>query len=161
LQAKVPVAALILLHLGMEFKQTEFKLIHFRHDPAIIKLVFDLNNTGAHIITSEAPTYQPAIKKGKYGNIPLAWLTIKWVNKSVSSTGDEVIYHEVDDTRQFNPKKYAYQDIRATFARSFDAMNQQYDELCRSIGIQGDIRQPSLEEFESYCRHIEQFLKGS
>jgi hypothetical protein len=53
----------------MEFKQTEFKLIHFRHDAEIVKLVRDLDNTGAHIVTAEAPTFQPAIKKGKYGKL--------------------------------------------------------------------------------------------
>ena len=147
--------------LGMEFKQTEFKLIAFRYNPDIIKLVFDLNETGAHLITTESPTFQPAIKRGRFGNIPLAWLTLKWVNNATNAEGVEVIYHEVEDTRQFNPKQYSYEAIRATFARSFDAMHEQYEELCQQIGIQGDILQPSLEEFESYCRGIEQFLKAS
>ena len=143
----------------MEFRQTKFTKRAFRHDPDIVKLVKNLDETGAHVMATESPSYQPAVEKGKFGNIPIAFLTLRWVNRTVDSDGKEILYHEVDDKRQFNPNNYTYEDIRATFARSFDAMQQQYDELCEQIGIQGDIRQPSLEEFENYCQQIERFLK--
>lgn len=144
----------------MEFQQTEFKILNWYYDPNIISIIGELQGTGAHLEGTDLPEFQPALISGKNKRLPVAWLIIEWRFPTIGKDGNEIISYEVYDKRQFNPFNYTYDDIRATVARSFDSMLQQYALLCQEIGIQPDIPEPSLSEFESWCRHIEQFLKG-